>query len=447
MGQTEKVCVLCGQSCAGQPRIRNEKGQYAHQSCLKAKQQGRSTEAAQPLQADAGLGGVMDDLLVDLEPIEEAVPAGVVGCPGCGMRMADGAVVCLNCGFNVEAGKGLKTKTFEAKDRKGKPKAAEGESALADLGAGIAGLGMKPILPLVGALIGGAIGAAIWATIAYTTGYEVGYIAILVGAMCGAGARLGGGAETTGGGMIAGLLAASMAIVSIGAGKYIALNMIIDRDYGGNIFQVQPITLYDMEDEGIFEHMAFVLCEQKINAGEQIDWDNPALPIDVAMWPDDYPDAVQDSVVDQWDAMSDAEQLRFRRNIANENGMLSYRDVEIEWALQVLADEYAWSLINAGEAIEWPNPHLFNESAIWPDDYPEAVQEEVAVQWASLSTQDQDAKRMEAVDAYNEYVGEVDAVMGDITFQAVLESFKRPRHILSLLFALWIAYRLGNNDE
>ena len=34
----EKVCVLCGQSCAGQARIKNAQGQYAHQACAQAQQ-------------------------------------------------------------------------------------------------------------------------------------------------------------------------------------------------------------------------------------------------------------------------------------------------------------------------------------------------------------------------------------------------------------------------
>lgn len=450
MNQIEKACVFCGQSCVGHARIKDAKGHYAHKACADKHAKKQSAEPESGVMDDglgAGLGGGMDDLLVDLEPVKTDGVAAASGCAGCGRRMEPGAVVCMNCGFDTQSGKGLKTKTFDAKPGKKKSPAGMGESKVAELGAGIAGLGMKPIFPLIGALVGGGIGAAIWATIAYSTGYEIGYIAILVGALCGTGARVGGGAETTGGGMIAGLLAAGMAVLSIGAGKYVALNMIIDRDYGGNIFEVQPISLYDLEDEDIFGHMAFELCEMKINAGEDIGWDNPALPIDVAEWPDDYSDSVQDRVMDEWDAMSDAEHLRYRRDIALENGFHSYRDVEIEWALQVLADDIAWSIVDAGEPIEWPNPHSYNESAIWPDDYPQAIQDEVTMQWASLSQADQDLKRQGAIDDYNAFLGEIDEVMGDITFQAVLESFKNPRQILSLLFALWLAYRLGNNDD
>lgn len=448
MSQIERVCVICGQSCAGQARIKDTKGNYAHKACVEQKQTGQDHAAEQDaLHADDGLGGGMDDLWEDLEPIEPEAVAAASGCPGCGLRMEPGAVVCMNCGFDTQSGKGLKTRTFDAKPKKAKPGAGSDESKIAELGAGIVGLGMKPIFPLIGALIGGAIGAAIWATIAYTTGYEIGYIAILVGGLCGAGARIGGGAETTGGGMIAGLLAAGMALLSIGMGKYVALNMIIDRDYGGNIFQMQPMNLYDMEETDVLRHMAFVECARRIDAGEVIEWPDPALPIDVAEWPDDYPESVYERVIDAWDEMGDSGQLRMRRDIAQGSGLHSYRDVDEKWALQVLADEIAWGMIEAEEPIEWPSQHLFNESALWPDDYPESIREEVETQWATLSPEDRDMKRQAAVDAYNDLLVEVDQVMDDITFQAVLESFKRPRHILSLLFGLWIAYRLGNNDD
>lgn len=444
MTQLEKVCVLCGESCAGQPRIKDTNGNYAHRACAASQQDSQPAAEQDGLGLDGGMHGLLDDLA----SMEQDAAGAANACPGCGLRVDLGTVVCMNCGFNMETGKGLKTKTIDKKPKRQKSNQQSDleEGKLASLGSDLVDLGMKPIFPLIGALIGGAIGAGIWATIAYTTGYEVGFVAILVGAMCGTGARLGGGAETTGGGMIAGILAAGMALFAIGAGKYIALSMIIDRDYGGNLFGAQDVSFYNIEEDDILGHMAFSLCEEKINNGVEISWDDPGLPIDVALWPDDYSVEMQDRVMDRWDGMGESGQLQYRRDIARENGLHSYRDVDLDWAVQVLADETAWNLIELGEPIEWPNQHLYNESAVWPYDYPSDIQDEVKVQWASLTTEDQEQKRQDAVDAYNNFVSEVESATSDITLQAALASFKSPRQLLSLFFGLMLAYSIGNND-
>ena len=128
-----KICVLCGESCAGQPRIKNEKGQYAHRVCAEKQAAQRDTAPAAAADADDlahddalmsdmlgdGLDdGMLDDALLGDLPSE---PAGEVGgmqaaCPGCGNSLAQGTVVCMSCGFDTRSGKAKKIKVGKVKE-------------------------------------------------------------------------------------------------------------------------------------------------------------------------------------------------------------------------------------------------------------------------------------------------------------------------------------------
>ena len=44
MGEPSKPCGICGQDCAGRPRIKDPKGRYFHEHCY---EQARETQAAQ----------------------------------------------------------------------------------------------------------------------------------------------------------------------------------------------------------------------------------------------------------------------------------------------------------------------------------------------------------------------------------------------------------------
>ena len=164
----------------------------------------------------------MDAILADID--ETNMIGGEHSCPSCGYPMPLEAMICLHCGYNRDSGRQFNTKVGRDPN-----KPTVGGKALS-AGAGAGSFALRPFLPIVGALIGGAIGAFIWGMVAYFTGYEVGYLAILVGALCGGGATLGGEPETTGGGMIGGIMAAVIAIGAIGAGKYFALEMMFRKD-------------------------------------------------------------------------------------------------------------------------------------------------------------------------------------------------------------------------
>jgi len=102
---SEKICVFCGEDCAGQPRGKDPMGRYYHLSCYedaKARRQqaepapqpgsgaGTSGAGGQSAEDEYGMLGAITD---DLQP-----PPVAAQCPSCGSPMAPGAVICTNCG-------------------------------------------------------------------------------------------------------------------------------------------------------------------------------------------------------------------------------------------------------------------------------------------------------------------------------------------------------------
>jgi uncharacterized FAD-dependent dehydrogenase len=76
----------------------------------------------------------------------------------------------------------------------------------------------------VGGIIGGVIGAVVWALVAYNFKVEISWIAIGIGLLVGFGVAAGMGGK---GGLAGGGLAVLIALGSIVAGKYIAVQMIL----------------------------------------------------------------------------------------------------------------------------------------------------------------------------------------------------------------------------
>lgn len=439
MANGEKICVLCGQSCAGQARIKNEKGQYAHQACVKAKQEQQApveSHSGDELYDDAysdSLGGGMDDLLGDLN--EENTLGGTSGCPGCGQRMGDDAVVCLGCGYNSETGRSMTTKSKEAKAGPGVGGAALGGAAA------VGGFAAGPTLAFVGAVIGGVIGAVIWAAIAYFTGFEIGWIAIGVGVLVGLGAQLGGGSETTGGGMLVGLMSAIVAAGAIAGGKYGASYMFVQDTFGSSMNETY--TLEDIDEEWIYPKLVDDICQTKIADGETIEWDKQ-LFADAAAWPDDYPESIQDMVNEKWDGLDSSERIALRKGFADEVGFdVSYQDIDEEWALSTMAYKATSTMIESGETIEWPNPNLAMEAAFWPDDYPDSIQTLTTERWSAMSEDEQIEFKTRLVDSANE-MQEIFAET--ITQGTFIGSFMHPLDLLFLILAMGAAYKIGYDE-
>ncbi|TVQ50729.1 MAG: hypothetical protein EA377_14055 [Phycisphaerales bacterium] len=131
-GGAVKQCVVCGEDCANKPRVKDPKGRYYCKPCYnraaaqrREKQRQRELEESRessPPQDDPGnestagglgLGSLLDDsdasgsgMGVGLA--DEPTPKSREGtCPECGHGYEAGAVICVNCGYNLRSGKKL----------------------------------------------------------------------------------------------------------------------------------------------------------------------------------------------------------------------------------------------------------------------------------------------------------------------------------------------------
>ena len=93
---------------------------------------------------------------------------------------------------------------------------------------------------LLGGLIGAILGAIAWAVITAVTGYEVGYVAWGIGLLVGFGAKLAGGYGKT-----AGVTCAVLALVSIFAGKMLAVQYVFEKELREVVEQEVTRVLYD----------------------------------------------------------------------------------------------------------------------------------------------------------------------------------------------------------
>ena len=305
MSGDEKTCVLCGQSCAGTPRTRNTRGQYAHQACLKAENEHRTSSGDEVVEdADSGIfgddlfDGGMDDLLGDYEPT--LLASGVSACPGCGHQLEEQAVVCLGCGYNRETGEQSNTKA--SKDRtKTKSKAASSRAEFTG------NMLSQIILPIVCGCIGGALGAGLWSAVAYYGQIRLGLFAWGVGVLVGVGVNIG---SRDTGGIVYGLMAFIIAIASVVGGTYATasllvheyLEMLSPEDVSAD-FAMSSVVVWDVIDEWV-------------QRGEEIPWPRKYKTWEFAEWPDEFSRVIVEETQIKWDAMNTDEQYLVRSQIA-----------------------------------------------------------------------------------------------------------------------------------
>lgn len=175
---------------------------------------------------------------------------------------------------------------------------------------------MNYIGGLIGALVGGAIGAAVWAGITAATGYEIGWIAWGVGFAVGLGAAIGSSGE---GGPPMGIVAVVVAVGSILAGKFIALEMIVSNELGDVDSQIAADFA---DDEYVISFLADDIAESWQSQGMELDW--PDVPPGADEWyePDsqeDYPANVWEAASTQWNDMGPDGQEQFRTSLTQES--------------------------------------------------------------------------------------------------------------------------------
>lgn len=152
----------------------------------------------------------------------------------------------LGCGQAVEPMRPIRSAIVASAGPQTSSLAGAAAGAKAALGAAgaVGGLVANPVL--MGALcsaIGAAIGGAIWCGVAYKTHYEVGWIAWIVGALAGAGMRLGYRDV----GDFAGMVAGAFALLGIIAGKFAVFYLILAPLFA-SISEVTEFSREDLSD-------------------------------------------------------------------------------------------------------------------------------------------------------------------------------------------------------
>ena len=108
-----KPCAICGDNCEGQPRTKDGHGRYYHQACYEKAIAARRTKPAPPRSDAISLnqpGGLLAELVEQAAPHAGSVPPDDAACPACGFALASGAILCTNCGHNLQTGEKLQTR-------------------------------------------------------------------------------------------------------------------------------------------------------------------------------------------------------------------------------------------------------------------------------------------------------------------------------------------------
>ena len=162
---------------------------------------------------------------------------------------------------------------------------------------------MKPMGILLGA-VAGIISAAVWAFISYGTGYELGILAWGIGALVGFAVLLGAGNDSN---PAMGGVAVVIAILAIVAGKYLAVYMHVDKEFGGLDVAVQ------FEDEDfLVSYIADEVVTEYEEAGKELNWPEDA-DMESMSAASDYPADVWAEASNRWGAMSVAERDSFKQ--------------------------------------------------------------------------------------------------------------------------------------
>lgn len=308
MADADKTCIICGQSCAGQPRVKNARGQYAHQACADAK-----------AQAPGPGGDESDDLMAALidQPAAAppAAPAGMrKACPGCGNAMAEGSIVCMSCGYDTRTGRGGRTRVTETRQ----PSAIGG--AMAAGGTFAAAGASYLLLATLGSVVGGLIGAGVWAGIIIATNFEVGYVAVGIGVLAGFGAAIGAGIARGDTGTMTGLIAVLVAIASICAGKYFAAVYLTNQAFAlSGSWSLADMTESEQRDMALArfadEHLDALI--EGGDLAEDVE-DRYMGLLEDGEFPDDYPPEVVAVAEERWAGMSETERAEYLAMVEEE---------------------------------------------------------------------------------------------------------------------------------
>jgi predicted RNA-binding Zn-ribbon protein involved in translation (DUF1610 family) len=212
-------CPACGNiivlAAAGTTRPATPRA-TANPSAVARKTPAVAAVAARPAPSPAAVSADDDNFLNALNDLAEQEgtapqPATqTTRCPKCKSAMADGAVLCTNCGFDTRSGKVLSYQSAKPAAKAGKRKPVD---RMAPQGSFMAGLAMSAAFALAASVL--------WFVVAWLTGFAIGYVAIVIGLAAGVGMQIGqkgyssAGGYTASGMTLGAILLAKLAVVEL----------------------------------------------------------------------------------------------------------------------------------------------------------------------------------------------------------------------------------------
>ncbi|NUQ53236.1 MAG: hypothetical protein HUU19_11145 [Phycisphaerales bacterium] len=107
----DKICIICGEDCSRVARQKDAKGNYACQSCLDERERVRASRTGPSTSAEPSTPAPRQPSPPSSKPapVDEDMSYDLLGdmpdpCGSCGAPLAEGVVVCMNCGYNAETG-------------------------------------------------------------------------------------------------------------------------------------------------------------------------------------------------------------------------------------------------------------------------------------------------------------------------------------------------------
>jgi len=112
-----KVCVVCGEDCANRQRTKDNKGRYYCQPCYEKARHDVQKKVAAPLKIPKAPARPIPDSTFNPfdEMLESTQRTSGRTCGSCGNPIAEDAIICLGCGFNIETGSKLGVKVEKPK--------------------------------------------------------------------------------------------------------------------------------------------------------------------------------------------------------------------------------------------------------------------------------------------------------------------------------------------
>ncbi|UCD75318.1 MAG: hypothetical protein JSV91_00055 [Phycisphaerales bacterium] len=227
-----KICAICGEDCANDPRIKDPKGRYYHRDCYERAAQAQARRKAASEAPPVAESALLEPLSVEPAPLEpppvapppaeppspqveddfggfaveadsrsELPPEAIYqtahttefACPGCGAEMGPGAVLCTNCGFSTKTGQRLSVETKKPKRQRAAGEGSLIGNLLSPGGVGLATLIIlsvffalatsNEVVALVYLLTAGFFGFGVWIVVlvfAFSEGIGQGFLTLCV---------------------------------------------------------------------------------------------------------------------------------------------------------------------------------------------------------------------------------------------------------------------------